>query len=441
MLHRLQLRKPKPEVVESREQSRSYWASAKREFRKNKPALVAFWVVILLIFVALFADFIAYNKPYHAVYEGETYYPLFADYGDALGLYTWDADLVNVDWRELELESSIWPPVTYIGEELDDDNMQSVSPGGEQWLTDEKFRHYLGTDELGHDLLAGLIHGTRISLSVGVIAAGISALIGILLGALAGYFGDSRLKLPRAQIMLMLLGLFLGFFYGFIVRRYAIAEASQEGALNLVFSMLLSVFIVILFTWGMGKLAFVFRKVKWLGEKVFIPVDLTISRLIELMVSIPILLLIITIAAIAKPSLFLIMVIIGLTTWTRIARFTRAELLKVRSLEYVQAAQAQGFPEFRIILRHALPNALAPVFVSIAFGVASAILIESSLSFLNVGVPVETVTWGKLLNAARDNTSAWWLAIFPGLAIFITVTCFNLLGEGLRDALDPRLKK
>ena len=437
-LPKLKVRKPKPETASDTESGRSYWAAVKREFKKNRPALVALWVVLLLVLVAVFADFLAYNKPYYAVYEGETYYPLVADYGESLGLYKWEVELVNADWRELELESSLWPPVTYVAAELDDDNMQSVSPGGEQLLADEKFRHYLGTDEMGHDLLAGLIHGTRISLSVGVIAAGVSAILGILLGALAGYFGDTRLKVPRAKLILVGFGVFIGFFYAFIVRQYALSDSLQEGIGSLLFNFGLSLILLIGIPWLLGKAWIVFQRIHWMAHKVFIPVDLMISRLIELMVSIPILLLIITIAAIAKPSLFLVMAIIGLTTWTRIARFTRAELLKVRSLEYVQAAQAQGFPEFRIILRHALPNALAPVFVSIAFGVASAILIESSLSFLNVGVPVETITWGKLLNAARDNTSAWWLAIFPGLAIFITVTCFNLLGKacGMRSTLD-----
>jgi peptide/nickel transport system permease protein len=135
------------------------------------------------------------------------------------------------------------------------------------------------------------------------------------------------------------------------------------------------------------------------------------------------------------------MIIIGFTNWTGIARFTRAEFLKIRSLEYVQAAQALGFSEIRIILKHALPNGLAPAFIAIAFGIASAILIESGLSFLGIGVPHDVVTWGSLLNAGKENFNAWWLVVFPGLAIFLTVTIYNLLGEGLRDALDPRLKK
>ena len=137
----------------------------------------------------------------------------------------------------------------------------------------------------------------------------------------------------------------------------------------------------------------------------------------------------------------LVMVIIGATSWTGIARFTRGELLRVRNLEYIEAAQSLGYSEWRTIFRHAIPNSLAPVLIAIAFGVAGAILTESFLSFLGIGVEAEVATWGKLLSLARKNFSAWWLALAPGFAIFITVTIYNLMGEGLTDALDPRLKQ
>ena len=109
-------------------------------------------------------------------------------------------------------------------------------------------------------------------------------------------------------------------------------------------------------------------------------------------------------------------------------------------MEYIQAGQSLGFSEARIIFKHALPNGVAPALVAIAFGVAAAILIESSLSFLGVGVPPDVVTWGSLISSGRQNYAAWWLVIFPGLAIFVTVAVYNLLGEGLRDATDPKLK-
>jgi peptide/nickel transport system permease protein len=137
----------------------------------------------------------------------------------------------------------------------------------------------------------------------------------------------------------------------------------------------------------------------------------------------------------------MLMIIIGLTSWTGIARFTRAEFLRLRELEFIHAAKVLGFSDWRIIFKHALPNGLAPIFVSIAFGVASAILAESSLSFLGIGVPEDIVTWGSLLSIGKEEFDAWWLVVFPGFAIFITIMIYNLIGEGLRDALDPKYHK
>jgi peptide/nickel transport system permease protein len=208
--------------------------------------------------------------------------------------------------------------------------------------------------------MAGIIHGARISLSIGFVSVGIAVLIGVSLGAIAGYFGG------------------------------------------------------------------------W--------IDLVISRVFELMLAIPTLFLIITIAATLRPNIFYTMIVIGLTGWVGMARFTRNEFLKVRNLDYVTAAVGLGIPTWRIVVRHILPNALGPVLVSIVLGIAAAILTESSLSFLGIGVPAEVVTWGSILNEARSNSFAWWLAVFPGAAIFLAVVAYYLVGEGLRDALDPRLQ-
>ena len=188
-------------------------------------------------------------------------------------------------------------------------------------------------------------------------------------------------------------------------------------------------------------LAIPFKKVPFLAKQVAIPVDILVTRLIEIIVSIPTLVLILAVVSVTQPSILNVMLVIGFLRWTGIARFVRAELLRVRRLEYIEAATALGFSKMRAMFKHAIPNALSPVFIAVAFGIASAILIESFLSFLGIGVPAEVITWGKLLAIARTAPSAWWLAIFPGFAIFITVTLFNLIGEGLTDALDPRLKQ
>lgn len=168
-------------------------------------------------------------------------------------------------------------------------------------------------------------------------------------------------------------------------------------------------------------------------------VDLLISRLIEVMICFPSFFLILTLAAfVEQRSIFHVMVIIGLTSWPGVARLVRAEFLKHKGLEYAQAARALGIPTRRIIFRHVLPNAMAPVLVAATFGVATAILVESSLSFLGVG-DLSVPSWGETLNTGRLEGKSW-LIFAPGFAIFFVVSVFNLVGEGLRDALDPKLR-
>jgi peptide/nickel transport system permease protein len=167
--------------------------------------------------------------------------------------------------------------------------------------------------------------------------------------------------------------------------------------------------------------------------------DWVVSRLIEVVLCFPFLFLVLGIVALFRPSLTTIMIALGLTTWTNEARYIRAEFLRIRELEFAQAARASGARDARIIFRHLLPNAIAPVLVSASFGVAYAILTESALSFLGLGVPLPKASWGSILSDAKSQIEyAWWLILFPGLAIFTTVAAFNVIGERIRDALDPR---
>jgi peptide/nickel transport system permease protein len=220
-------------------------------------------------------------------------------------------------------------------------------------------QHRLGTDDLGRDVMARIIHGARISLTVGLTATAIALIVGSFFGALAGYYGGAA--------------------------------------------------------------------------------DWMVSRLIELVLCFPFLLLVLGIVALFRPSFLTIMIALGLTSWTTEARFVRAEFLRIREMDFAQAARASGARHSRIIFRHLLPNALAPVLVSASFGVATAILIESALSFLGMGVPPPTASWGNILSVAQLHIEyAWWLALFPGLAIFLTVAAFNIVGDRFRDAIDPR---
>ncbi len=171
-------------------------------------------------------------------------------------------------------------------------------------------------------------------------------------------------------------------------------------------------------------------------------VDQVLMRLVDLMLCIPTLFLILAVIAGLGPSIWNIMVVIGLTSWMGVARLVRAEFLSLREREFVAAARALGATDARLILRHLLPNALVPVMVSATLGVAGAILTESALSFLGLGVQPPTPSWGNILTAGQANIEiAWWLSLFPGLAILITVMSYNLLGEGIREAIDPRLSE
>jgi peptide/nickel transport system permease protein len=227
-------------------------------------------------------------------------------------------------------------------------------------LLGPSWQHPFGTDELGRDVYTRMVYGARISLYVGIIAAGLATLIGVILGSVAGYYG------------------------------------------------------------GM--------------------VETVIMRFTDVMLCFPSFFLILTIIAVLDPMIENIMAVIGLTGWMGTCRLVRAEFITLKEREYVLAAQSLGASDLRIIFRHILPNAMAPVLVSLTFGVAGAILTESGLSFLGLGVQPPDPSWGNILTQGKSAIEiAWWLSVYPGLAILITVLGYNLLGEGIRDALDPRL--
>jgi peptide/nickel transport system permease protein len=171
-------------------------------------------------------------------------------------------------------------------------------------------------------------------------------------------------------------------------------------------------------------------------------VDSLVSRLVETLTAFPTLVLVLVVQALVPhASMGTMLLAIGLTRWTEVARLVRAEVLLVTSQDYALAARALGARPLRILSRHVLPNALAPVLVAATFGVASVVLIEASLTFLRVGVPPPTPSWGEMLSEARDHSGAWWLLLLPGFAVFVTVIALNLVGEALRDALDPRQRQ
>ncbi|MDX2248221.1 MAG: ABC transporter permease [Bacteroidia bacterium] len=297
--------------------------------------------------------------------------------------------------------------------------------------------HYLGTDPAGHDVLAGLIHGARISLAVGFGAVGLAAFIGILMGLLAGYWANDRLRLRRGVLISLVPGVFCGWFYGFRMFRFALNDAAEEGVWPFLgqVGICTVIAIAILFVWVvLGKRI---SRRGYLEGKVNFPMDTLIMRVIEVLNSLPLLLLIISLAAIFKGSMWLIVLVIGFTGWTGLARLIRAQTLQVKEMEYISSGRALGLGEWRIIGQHILPNVMPPALIVIAFSVGNAIIAESALSFLHL---VDgTITWGSLLSSTMKNFEVWWAGVFPGMAIFLTVLSFNLIGEKLRDIFDPHL--
>ena len=427
------------------------------QFRKSRPARVSVYVLIGMILISLCSDFIANRQPFFARYRGRNFYPVFSTLfhktlkDSTLNPATHQYEILQydiTDWRQLQLDKVIWTPIPYSASQNDKSNTGFVPPNGAQFYKNQAgntvespyiLRHHLGTDRLGEDVASGLVHGTGIALRVGLVSMTIACILGVLLGTIAGFFGDYNVKVMRSSFLLAIPGLFFGIFYGFIVRVDVLKHAFD---LNLIYGFaqfLFSVIILIAITLLFGFAGILFKGVKYLSKRISMPVDIFSSKLIEIFDSIPALVFIITVSALfVDKSLSVVTLIIGVLSSPQIARLTRAEFIRIRNLDYIQSARALGISNLRIIVRHIIPNALAPVFVALAFGAASAIIAESSLSFLGIGVPADTVTWGSMLSYSRDDFSAWWMVVFPGLAIFITVTVFNLIGEGLREALNPR---
>lgn len=333
-------------MAEYDHRSRGYWGLVWIQFKKRKLGLFALLVLSVLGLIGLAAPFLAGEVPIYMERGGKSYlFPNVIHYPDLVR--------IRFDrWRPAEGETAIRPLIPHAPERS---NLYSrLQPPSKD--------HWLGTDDRGRDVLSRLIWGTRISMTVGFVAMGIAVAIGVVMGALAGYYG--------------------------------------------------------------GK------------------VDAVVLRIIEIVLCFPTLILILSLIAFLNPSIYNIMIALGLTGWPDVARLVRGEFLKLRSADFATAAKATGLRDGRIMFRHLLPNALAPVLVTATFGVAGAILTESALSFLGFGVPPPTASWGELLKQAKDYVDfAYWLVIFPGLAVFITVTAFNLFGEALRDAMDPRLRQ
>ena len=288
--------------------------------------------------------------------------------------------------------------------------------------------YLLGTDDLGRDVFARMLQGAWVSLTVGFVAVGISLLIGIFLGGIAGYFGQRHIRVNHLLwILVLTIGMVL------LAAKLAIA-----GAILILCTAVFGVYRITIKTPFKRKQTALRRML----QKSTLSVDTLIMRFVDVMLCFPSFFLILTVVALLPASIYNIMIVIGLTSWMGATRFVRAEFLSLREQDFVAAAKALGLSDFRIIFRHMMPNAIAPVLVSATIGIATAILTEAGLSFLGFGVPPPHATWGNILSdGKRFIFDAPWLTFIPGFAILMVVLSFNLFGEGLRDVMNPKLRE
>jgi peptide/nickel transport system permease protein len=371
----------------------SYIARIRRHFLRDAFAHTSLWIIVLLFIIASFAPFLANSHAIIRVADGHVTFPVFLSmepiewrfliYVPLAGVVYLlrrrlaghaglTAGIVAVVIVAVELALAFSHPINDPTNNRDDHlasfKLMPLIPYSPIESTPDQFvppswKHPMGTDLIGRDIAARVLHGARTSLSIGFVAQSIALLVGTTLGGLAGFYRG------------------------------------------------------------------------WL--------DIAVCRFIEILDCFPPLLLILVAISLfqSQNNMFYIMAVIGMTSWTSLARLVRGEFLRLSSQPFSQAAKALGASDFRVIVRHLLPNALGPILVSSTFGVASAILLESSLSFLGFGMQAPTPSWGDILSDAHLYIDfAWWLAFFPGVAILVTIMSYNFVGEGLRDAVDPRLK-
>jgi len=288
--------------------------------------------------------------------------------------------------------------------------------------------YLLGTDDLGRDVFARMLQGAWVSLTVGFVAVGISVLIGIFLGGIAGYFGQRHLRVDHLLwVLFLMIGMVL-----------LATELAHAGAILILCTTAFALYRIRKKT-PLKKQQTAWKRVL---QKNTLSVDTLVMRFVDVMLCFPSFFLILTVVALLPASIYNIMIVIGLTSWMGATRFVRAEFLSLREQDFVAAAKALGLSNFRIIFRHMMPNAIAPVLVSATIGIATAILTEAGLSFLGFGVPPPHATWGNILSdGKRFIFDAPWLTFIPGFAILMVVLSFNLFGEGLRDVMNPKLRE
>lgn len=355
------------------------------------------------MFVAIFHSFIANEKPILIKKNGTYLSPIFS--------------------KKIKVESTdkviLYPLIRYSATTIDNNNTGFKSPIGRQMLVEGQQRHFLGTDLYGRDVMAGLIFGSYNALRIAVTSLIVALIIALILGLFPSFFGDKGFKIKILSVIFVVILTFILIYY--------LSYYQYFNSLLIYFILVILIILLIYF---------LMSKLKILQSTISIPLDIICNIIISIFQSLPgTFILIILVGMFSKATLWNIVFIIGILLSPVIARYIRAEVLKIKNERFIESSKIVGISDLKIIFRHVLPYTLTPVIVALSFGFSSAIMLESTLSFLGIGIPADHVSWGTLLSDARQNFGAWWMAVFPGLAIFLVILMFNSLGSMYRNKL------
>jgi peptide/nickel transport system permease protein len=377
----------------------------------------ASWIMLgAMAFLAVFGPLIANERPYLCVLDGKTYFPIFTGITEAELSVRYPAHS-PVDWHKTPF-TRVWRAPVPFSYNTIDLNAGTFAPPGTPAASLASATHWLGTDSLGRDVLAGMVRGCRVSLVIGFGAMLLALLLGVPLGAVAGYSGNAGWRMTWRQLIALAVLIAMVILVGYSPLRTG-----------------WKVFLQILLS-GIAIIMLLLRKPVERGGAA-LPTDRAVMGLISVLDGFPGLFLILIVMAVLPVQgwLAVTLVLAGLR-WPVMARYMRAEVLKAKSMPHIQSAKLLNLHDRRILWSHIVPYALRPVLVSFIFGVASAIVAESSLSYLGIGLAADELNWGRLLAQARNHGDAWWLVVFPGAAISMTLIALHVIAESWERKTD-----
>ena len=400
----------------------------KKEKTKGIVSIFSKYVLLLILFVAIFNSILSNDKPIVCNCAGEWQYPAVRDFFSDMGWVERNQLIYNAD-RYKACKNFIYPPVKFHYSNFGDNNDRLLPPGSKSSSSPNKI-HLLGTDKFGRDVSSGLIRGAYISIKIGLLSTFFACILGVFLGVFSGYYGDRGLMISP-----------FGFLIFVLIAVYAVyLLVYGKFGMTWIFLFLLLIALVIIFKVLRKMMINLFSVIKTnsrynvaiflFSNRWRIPLDIIIQRLIELRKSVPTLVLLLAcLPLFSKASHTNLVILITAFGWHSFTRYSRAETLRLREVGFIKSIYSLGLSDSRIIWRHLIPNTISVLLPVFIFSLGTNLILESSLSFLGIGLPFGEVSWGTMISDGRKTPDAWWLVFFPGLMIFTILISINSFAQ------------